>query len=52
MNVANGVEGTDAVNMNQFNAVQSSVDTVAREAFAGVAADGHAKPYARPTAAS
>lgn len=37
-NVAAGVNGTDAANMNQLNAVQSSVNTVAREAFAGVAA--------------
>ncbi|WP_244814309.1 YadA family autotransporter adhesin [Caballeronia sp. Lep1P3] len=36
-NVAPGVKGTDAVNMNQLNAVQSNVNTVARQAFAGVA---------------
>ncbi|SAK38918.1 YadA domain-containing protein [Caballeronia hypogeia] len=36
-NVAPGVKGTDAVNMNQLNAVQSSVNAVARSAFAGVA---------------
>ncbi|WP_321798498.1 hypothetical protein [Caballeronia sp. J97] len=28
-NVAPGIKGTDAVNMNQLNAVQSSVNTVA-----------------------
>lgn len=37
-NVAPGINGTDAVNMNQLNAVQSSVNTVARQAFAGAAA--------------
>lgn len=37
-NVAAGVKGTDAVNMNQLNAVQSNVNTVARQAFAGIAA--------------
>jgi trimeric autotransporter adhesin len=37
-NVAPGVKGTDAVNMNQLNAIQGSVNTVARQAFAGVAA--------------
>jgi trimeric autotransporter adhesin len=37
-NVAPGVNGTDGVNMNQLNAVQNSVNSVAREAFAGVAA--------------
>ncbi len=37
-NVAPGINGTDGVNMNQLNAVQSNVDTVARQAFSGVAA--------------
>lgn len=37
-NVAAGVAGTDAANMNQLNAVQNNVNTVAREAFSGVAA--------------
>lgn len=37
-NVAPGVNGTDAVNMNQLNAVQGNVNSVARAAFAGVAA--------------
>ncbi|WP_143327946.1 YadA family autotransporter adhesin [Caballeronia pedi] len=37
-NVAPGINGTDAANMNQLNAVQSSVNSVARGAFAGVAA--------------
>lgn len=37
-NVAAGVRGTDAVNMNQLNALQNNVNAVAREAFAGVAA--------------
>ena len=37
-NVAAGVRGTDAANMNQLNALQSNVNAVAREAFAGVAA--------------
>ncbi|WP_159463060.1 YadA family autotransporter adhesin [Caballeronia ptereochthonis] len=37
-NVAPGINGTDAVNMNQLNTVQNSVNTVARQAFAGVAA--------------
>ncbi|GAB5100929.1 hypothetical protein YK56LOC_66460 [Caballeronia sp. HLA56] len=37
-NVAPGINGTDGVNMNQLNAVQSNVDTVARQAFSGIAA--------------
>ncbi|MDR5871742.1 YadA-like family protein [Caballeronia sp. LZ062] len=37
-NVAPGVNGTDAANMNQLNAVQNSVNATARQAFAGVAA--------------
>ncbi|SAL80071.1 transporter [Caballeronia peredens] len=37
-NVAPGVNGTDAVNMNQLSAVQSSVNSVARSAYSGVAA--------------
>jgi trimeric autotransporter adhesin len=38
LNLAPGVNGTDAVNMNQLNALQGNVDAVARGAFAGVAA--------------
>jgi autotransporter adhesin len=37
-NIAPGVNGTDAVNMNQLNGVQSSVNSVARDAYSGVAA--------------
>jgi autotransporter adhesin len=37
-NVAAGVNPTDAVNMSQLNAVQSSVNNVARTAYSGVAA--------------
>ncbi|WP_250533151.1 YadA-like family protein [Caballeronia sp. AZ10_KS36] len=37
-NVAPGVNGTDAANMNQLNAVQNSVNATARQAFSGVAA--------------
>jgi peptidoglycan hydrolase CwlO-like protein len=48
-NVAPGVNGTDAVNMNQLNAVQSSVNTVARSAFAGVAS-AMAMPNLTPSA--
>ncbi|MDR5877124.1 YadA-like family protein [Caballeronia sp. LZ032] len=48
-NVAPGVNGTDAVNMNQLGAVQNSVNTVARQAFAGVAA-AMAMPNLTPSA--
>ncbi|MDR5756113.1 YadA-like family protein [Caballeronia sp. LZ035] len=48
-NVAPGVNGTDAVNMNQLSAVQSSVNTVARQAFSGVAA-AMAMPNLTPSA--
>jgi autotransporter adhesin len=37
-NVAPGVAGTDAVNVNQLNATNSRIDGVARNAYAGVAA--------------
>jgi autotransporter adhesin len=37
-NVAPGINGTDAVNMNQLQGVQSSVNSVARDAYSGVAA--------------
>nr|WP_277403733.1 YadA-like family protein [Burkholderia sp. Ac-20345] len=37
-NVAEGVNGTDAANMNQIWRVQSSVNQVARDAYSGVAA--------------
>ncbi|WP_017923361.1 MULTISPECIES: YadA family autotransporter adhesin [Burkholderia] len=37
-NVAPGVSGTDAVNMNQLWGVQSSVNQVGRRAYSGVAA--------------
>ncbi|MFM0321653.1 beta strand repeat-containing protein [Caballeronia glebae] len=37
-NVAPGVNGTDAANMNQVASVQSSVNSVARAAYSGVAA--------------
>ncbi|VTU37889.1 Adhesin YadA precursor [Variovorax sp. PBL-H6] len=37
-NVAPGIAGTDAVNMNQLNATNSRIDGVARNAYAGVAA--------------
>ncbi|KVE24213.1 hypothetical protein WS67_01225 [Burkholderia singularis] len=37
-NVAPGINGTDAVNMNQLNAVQSSITDVARRAYSGIAA--------------
>ncbi|MFX1739975.1 YadA family autotransporter adhesin [Paraburkholderia kururiensis] len=36
-NVAPGINPTDAVNMSQLQAVQGSVTSVARKAFAGVA---------------
>ncbi|MDR5778567.1 YadA-like family protein [Caballeronia sp. LZ065] len=48
-NVAPGVNGTDAVNMNQLGAVQNSVNTVARQAFSGVAA-AMAMPNLTPSA--
>lgn len=48
-NVAPGVNGTDAVTMNQLGAVQNSVNTVARQAFAGVAA-AMAMPNLTPSA--
>jgi trimeric autotransporter adhesin len=47
VNVAPGVQGTDAVNVNQLSAVQSSVNTTARQAFAGI--DGHAQSHAEST---
>jgi autotransporter adhesin len=37
-NVAPGVAGTDAVNMNQLNATNNRIEGVARNAYAGVAA--------------
>ncbi|KWT70217.1 cell surface protein [Variovorax sp. WDL1] len=37
-NVAPGIAGTDAVNMNQLNATNSRIEDVARNAYAGVAA--------------
>lgn len=37
-NVAPGINGTDAANMNQVWGVQSSVNDVARRAYSGVAA--------------
>ncbi len=37
-NVAPGIDGTDAANMNQLWGVQSSVDQAARRAYSGVAA--------------
>ncbi|WP_346779598.1 YadA-like family protein [Burkholderia sp. Ac-20345] len=37
-NVAPGINGTDAANMNQLWGVQSSVNEVARRAYSGVAA--------------
>lgn len=37
-NVAPGIGGTDAANMNQLRSVQSSVDQAARRAYSGVAA--------------
>ncbi|WP_414135482.1 YadA family autotransporter adhesin [Burkholderia territorii] len=37
-NVAPGINGTDAVNMNQLWGVQSTVNEVARRAYSGVAA--------------
>ncbi|KWZ39853.1 hypothetical protein WS72_18440 [Burkholderia savannae] len=37
-NVAAGIDGTDAANMNQLWGVQSSVDQAARRAYSGVAA--------------
>ncbi|SAK41261.1 hemagglutinin [Caballeronia pedi] len=37
-NVAPGVSGTDAANMNQLASVQNSVNSVARAAYSGVAA--------------
>ncbi|WP_423221444.1 YadA-like family protein [Burkholderia contaminans] len=37
-NVAPGVNGTDAVNMNQLWGVQSSVNQVASRAYSGIAA--------------
>ncbi|WP_414144146.1 YadA family autotransporter adhesin [Burkholderia territorii] len=36
-NVGPGVNPTDAVNVSQLNAVQGSINTVARTAYAGVA---------------
>ena len=36
-NVAPGVRGTDAVNVNQLNAVNNRIDGVAKNAYAGVA---------------
>jgi hypothetical protein len=48
-NVAPGANGTDAVNMNQLHAVQNSVNTAARQAFAGVAA-AMAMPNLTPSA--
>lgn len=37
-NVAPGIAGTDAVNMNQLNATNNRIEDVARNAYAGVAA--------------
>lgn len=37
-NIAPGIDGTDAANMNQLWRVQSSVNEVARRAYSGVAA--------------
>lgn len=37
-NVAPGLAGTDAVNMNQLNATNNRIEGVARNAYAGVAA--------------
>ncbi|KVF25132.1 hypothetical protein WJ07_12495 [Burkholderia vietnamiensis] len=37
-NVAPGINGTDAANVNQLRAVQSSIGDVARKAYSGVAA--------------
>ncbi len=37
-NVAPGINGTDAVNMNQLGAVQSGLNDVARKSYGGIAA--------------
>jgi trimeric autotransporter adhesin len=48
-NVAPGINGTDAANMNQLNLVQNNVNTVARQSFSGVAA-AMAMPSLTPSA--